>query len=186
MKVTKIKEMIISQESSLLLNKLSLSASKGMWNGKIFHSDMRVQRLQNHSNVKNVIKLCVHQDVRRLKSKGSIQEVNKSCSRRATLTHPLVRSNLPTCFVSRWMLTGVWFNRHWAKVNSGSVSFHLWLMNCMLFFCFVLCCFVFFLFRFFFWQDAFEFFSNLTDQLDEILKVSCFSFPLWLVIIFFS
>ena len=22
-------------------------------------------------------------------------------------------------------------------------------------------------------QDAFEFFSNLTDQLDEILKVSC-------------
>ena len=36
----------------------------------------------------------------------------------------------------------------------------------------------FFCFVFFFWQDAFEFFSNLTDQLDEILKVSCFSFPL--------
>ena len=149
MKVTKIKEMIISHESSLLLNKLSLSASKGMWNGKIFHSDVRVQRLQNHSNVKNVIKLCVHQDVRRLKSQGGIQEFNKSCSRRAILTHPLVRSNLPTCFVSRWMLTGVWFNRHWAKVNSGSVSFYSWLMNCMLFFCFVLFrfffCFVFFL-----------------------------------------
>ena len=44
---------------------------------------------------------------------------------------------------------------------------------------FVLCCFVFFFVSFFFfWQDAFEFFSNLTDQLDEILKVSCFSFPL--------
>ena len=62
---------------------------------KIFHSDVSVQRLQNHSNVKNVIKLCVHQDVRCLKSQGSIQEVKKSCSRRATLTHPLVRSNLP-------------------------------------------------------------------------------------------
>ena len=49
-------------------------------------------------------------------------------------------------------------------------------MNCMLFFCFVLFCFFFV--SFFFWQDAFEFFSNLTDQLDEILKVSCFSFPL--------
>lgn len=56
---------------------------------KIFHSDVRVQRLKNHSNVKNVRKLCVHQDVRHLKSQGSIQEVNKSYSRRATLTHPL-------------------------------------------------------------------------------------------------
>ena len=48
-------------------------------------------------------------------------------------------------------------------------------MYALFLFCVVL---FFFLFRFFFWQDAFEFFSNLTDQLDEILKVSCFSFPL--------
>ena len=43
---------------------------------------------------------------------------------------------------------------------------------------FFFCVFLFFFCFVFFWQDAFEFFSNLTDQLDEILKVSCFSFPL--------
>lgn len=43
---------------------------------------------------------------------------------------------------------------------------------------FLFCVVLFFFVSFFFWQDAFEFFSNLTDQLDEILKVSCFSFPL--------
>lgn len=74
-------------------------------------------------------------------------------------------------------------NAYWRMIQSPLSESQQW----QRFFSFVanelyalfLFCVVLFFFCFvFFWQDAFEFFSNLTDQLDEILKVSRFSFPL--------
>ena len=76
-------------------------------------------------------------------------------------------------------------NAYWRMIQSPLSESQQWLrffsfvaneLYALFLFCFVLFCFFFV--SFFFWQDAFEFFSNLTDQLDEILKVSCFSFPL--------
>ena len=76
-------------------------------------------------------------------------------------------------------------NAYWRMIQSPLSESQQWQrffsfvaneLYALFLFCFVLFCFFFV--SFFFWQDAFEFFSNLTDQLDEILKVSCFSFPL--------
>ena len=74
-------------------------------------------------------------------------------------------------------------NAYWRMIQSPLSESQQWqrffsFVANALYALFLFCVVLFFFCFVFFWQDAFEFFSNLTDQLDEILKVSRFSFPL--------